>query len=385
MHLSLTQTAGMGSPTTESEARMHLRGTRLVLARLAWVAMASLSLLLVACGSVSGTGPSARATALPVASSAVSTVPPRPVVIDTDMAADDWMALLYLLRRPDVAVKAITVTGDGEAHCESGIRHARGLVALANRGVIPVACGRTTPLQGDHAFPAKWRADVDTLLGLTLPPTTTTAAQQTAVDLLTSVIQASPQQVVLLTLGPLTNVAEAVQRSPALVKNLAMIYIMGGAVEVSGNIADSGAGIANHVAEWNLYVDPHAAQVVLASGAPTTLVPLDATNHVQVTDSFYQRLKADHLSPVAGFVFDVLTQRYALIQSGGYYFWDPLAAAILTDDSLATFQTRALSIIETQGPESGRTQPSAGGARVRVAVSASGARFEQIFLSTLND
>jgi inosine-uridine nucleoside N-ribohydrolase len=355
--------------------------TWLVLARLAWVAMASLSLVLGACGSVPGTGTSARATALPVASSAV---PPHPVVIDTDMAADDWMALLYLLRRSEVAVKAITVTGAGEAHCEPGTRHAEGLVALANRGVIPVACGRTTPLQGNHAFPAQWRADVDSLLGLTLPPTTTRPTQQTAVDLLTSVIQASPQQVVLLTLGPLTNVAEALQRTPALVKHLAMIYIMGGAVEVPGNIADSGAGIDNQVAEWNMYVDPHAAQVVLASGAPITLVPLDATNHVPMTDSFYQRLKADHVSPVASFVFDVLTKRYALIQSGGYYFWDPLAAAILTDDSLATFQTRALSIIETQGPESGRTQPSAGGARVRVAVSASGARFEQIFLSTLH-
>jgi inosine-uridine nucleoside N-ribohydrolase len=134
-----------------------------------------------------------------------------------------------------------------------------------------------------------------------------------------------------------------------------------------------------------MYVDPHAAQLVLSSGAPTTLVPLDATNHVPLTDSFYRRLKADHVSPVAGFVFDVLTKRYALIQSGGYYFWDPLAAAVLTDESLATFETRALSIIETEGPESGSTQPSAGGARVRMAVSASGERFEQVFLSTLND
>jgi inosine-uridine nucleoside N-ribohydrolase len=343
------------------------------------------SLLLVACGPVSGTAPTARPTAQPVASSAASTGPPRPVVIDTDMAADDWMALLYLLRRPDVAVKAITVTGAGEAHCEPGTRHARGLVALANRGTIPVACGRTTPLQGAHAFPATWRADVDSLLGLTLPNTSSTPAQQTAVDLLTSVIQASPQKVVLLTLGPLTNVAEALQRTPSLVTKLAMIYIMGGAVEVPGNIAESGVGIANHVAEWNLYVDPHAAAVVLASGAPITLVPLDATNHVPLTGSFYQRLKAAHGSPVAGFVFDVLTQRYALIQSGGYYFWDPLAAAILTDESLTTIQPRVLSIIETEGPDSGRTQPSASGAMVRVAVSATAARFEQLFLSTLND
>jgi inosine-uridine nucleoside N-ribohydrolase len=343
------------------------------------------SLLLAACGPVSGTGKSARATALPVPSSAASTVPPQPVVIDTDMAADDWMALLYLLRRPDVAVEAITVTGAGEAHCEPGTRHALGLVALANRGVIPVACGRTTPLEGNHAFPAPWRTDVDGLLGLTLPPTTTTAARQNAVGLLTSVIQSSPQPVVLLTLGPLTNVAEAVQRTPALVKKLAMIFIMGGAVEVPGNIDESGTGITNHVAEWNLYVDPHAAQVVLASGAPITLVPLDATNHVPVTDTFYQRLKADHVSPVADFVFEVLTQRYIWIQSGSYYFWDPLAAAILTDERLATWQTRALGIIETEGPESGRALPSAGGALVRVAVSASGSRFEPLFLSTLND
>jgi inosine-uridine nucleoside N-ribohydrolase len=343
------------------------------------------SLLLVACGAARGTGPTASPTALPVASSTVSTVPPRPVVVDTDMAADDWMALLYLLRRPDVDVKAITVTGAGETHCDPGIRHALGLVALAHRGSIPVACGRSTPLQGDHAFPASWRADVDNLLGLTLPNSTTTAVSQTAVDLLTSAIQSSPQKVALLTLGPLTNVAEAVQRTPSLVKKLAMIYIMGGAVNVPGNIAQSGTGIANQVAEWNLYVDPYAAQVVLASGAPITLVPLDATNHVPLTDAFYRRLQGDHVSPVAGFVFDVLTQRYPLIQAGGYYFWDPLAAAILVDESLATLQTEALRIVVTEGPESGRTEPSAGGAATRVAVSADGARFEQVFLSTLND
>lgn len=353
--------------------------------RLAYGLWIVVSLLPVACGPGSSAGPSARATALPLASSTSSTVPPRPVVIDTDMAADDWMALLYLLRRPDVAVQAITVTGAGEAHCEPGTRNARGLVALANRGDIPVACGRTTPLQGGHAFPAQWRADVDTLLGLTLPTSATRPTQQTAVDLLASVIQASPQPVVLLTLGPLTNIAEAVQRTPALMKNLAMIYIMGGAVAVPGNIAESGARIANHVAEWNLYVDPHAAQVVLASGAPITLVPLDATNHVPVTGSFYGRLKADRASPVAGFAFDVLTKRYAFIQSGGYYFWDPLAAAILTDESLATLQTRALSVIEAEGAESGRTLPSAVGAPVRVAVSADGARFEPVFLSTLKN
>src|SRR5215467_9858351 len=149
----------------------------------------ALSLLVAACAAVSDTLPSVRQTALPVGT---ATTTPRSFVVDTDMAADDWMALLYLLRRPDVAVKAITVTGTGEAHCGPGMRHALGLVALANRGDIPVACGRDTPLQGAHAFPSAWRADVDNLYGLALPNATTSIAQQNAVDLLTSVIQSSP-------------------------------------------------------------------------------------------------------------------------------------------------------------------------------------------------
>ena len=299
------------------------------------------------------------------------------------MAADDWMAVLYLLRRPDVDVRAITVTGAGETHCEPGIRHALGLLALANRGGIPVACGRATPLQGGHAFPAQWRSDVDNLFGLTLPTSARPRTQQTAVDLLTSVIQTSTRPVVLLTLGPLTNIAEAVQRTPALAKRLAMIYIMGGAVDVAGNIAESGAKIANRMAEWNMYVDPLAAQTVLASGAAITLVPLDATNHVPVTDAFYRRIKAERGSPVAGFVFDVLTREYAAIRSGSYDFWDPLAAVLLTDERVAALQTRSLSVVQTEGPESGRTLPSAEGATVRVAVSADSARFEPLFLNTL--
>ena len=81
----------------------------------------------------------------------LSGLTPRPVIIDTDMAGDDWLAILYLLNRPDVSVQAITVTGTGEAHCGPGIKHALSLTALAGQPDIPVSCGRETPLQGDHA------------------------------------------------------------------------------------------------------------------------------------------------------------------------------------------------------------------------------------------
>jgi pyrimidine-specific ribonucleoside hydrolase len=336
----------------------------------------SLLLLLTACA----TQPTPHLTPTPF------TGPVRPVIIDTDMAADDWMAILYLLNRPDVSVAAITVTGTGEAHCEPGIKNAMSLAALAGQPDISVSCGRTTPLQGEHAFPAEWRTRVDALAGLTLPPNPAPVAPQSAVDLLTAKINSMPDKVTILALGPLTNLAEALQSTPEIKENIDMLYIMGGAVDVPGNVGVSHAGIDNSVADWNIYVDPRAAAIVLQSGAPITLVPLDASNHVPVTTDFIERLKDDRNTPEARFVYDVLSQtQYSdFVQSGGYYFWDPLAAAILTDNSLAVFETRNLTIIEEESNQSGRTQASQSGAPIRVAVDVEAERFEQLFLDTLN-
>jgi pyrimidine-specific ribonucleoside hydrolase len=306
------------------------------------------------------------------------------VVVDTDMAADDWMAILYLLQRPDVTVEAITVTGAGEAHCIPGVRHALGLVALSGGDQIPVACGRERPLQGSHTFPHSWREAVDRLFGLTLPAVQEAEPKLPAVELLSSVIRSSPEKITLLTLGPLTNIAEALGGHPALAERIDRIYIMGGAVNVPGNVGASGAGIDNDAAEWNFYIDPHAANIVLRSGVPITLIPLDATNHVPLTDAFYARLEREEGSAEAAFVYEVLTQMKALIDSGGYYFWDPLAAAILTDESLGTFRDEEICVIEGKGPESGSTRAREGCPQVRVAVSADAGRFEQVFLEVLN-
>jgi pyrimidine-specific ribonucleoside hydrolase len=307
---------------------------------------------------------------------------PRPVVIDTDMGADDRMAILYLLNRLDVEIKAITVTGTGLAHAGPGATNALGLAALAGHADIPVAAGRQTPLLGDHAFPSDWRADADMLSGLSLPSNPNLIASQTAIELLTSTIESSPAKITILALGPLTDVAEMLQAKPSLKENIEAIYIMGGAVEVEGNVASSNVGIANRYAEWNIYCDPYAASIVFESGLPITLIPLDATNLVPATMNFYNRIKNDHASPEATFVFDSLT-KYRDLLNDGYYFWDPLAAVILSDDSLATFETKMLTVTE-EGNDSGRTQVSENGASIRVAVNADSNRFEQLFLDTLN-
>ncbi len=308
----------------------------------------------------------------------------KPIVIDTDMAADDWMAILYLLQRPDVSVQAITVTGTGEAHCGPGTQNALGLLSLAGNADAPVSCGRETPLESNHTFPTSWRENVDNLMGLSLPENPDPPSSQAAVQLLTSVIQAAPEKVVLVTLGPLTNVAEALQNEPTLVENLEMIYVMGGAVDVPGNLQVPGVEIENRVAEWNIYVDPHAAAVVFESGAPITLVALDATRDAPITMAFYERLEADRAVPEADFVYQVLARMEGFIKSGGYFFWDPLAAVVATDESIVTIEDRTLEVIEEEGPQSGRTLAAEGGNSIRVCTGADGARFDTLFLETLN-
>ena len=307
----------------------------------------------------------------------------RPVVVDTDMAPDDWLAILYLLGRPDVDFQAITVTGAGEAHCSAGTRNALDLVALAGQPDIPVACGREAPLEGNHAFPTEWRKRVDDLLGLALPENSREVSGESAVALLTRIIQGSPQKVDLIVLGPLTNVGEALEAEPELVMNLEMITVMGGAVEVAGNVGPS-SNIENEVAEWNIYVDPRAAAQVFGSGAPITLVPLDVTSYVPVTMNFYRRLEGDRTTSVAEFVYRVLEAQGEYVRAGRYYFWDPLAAAIATEEGLGTFQEMSLVVVEEEGTESGRTLESEKGFVIRVAKTTDREQFEALFLNAVN-
>jgi pyrimidine-specific ribonucleoside hydrolase len=340
-------------------------------------------------GLVAGCGvPAAMSTPTPIPPTPASTPVPKidartPIVIDTDMDIDDVMAILYMLQRPEVEVKAITVAGDGLAHCEAGTRHALGLIAIAGAKDIPVACGRDKPLQGDHAFPRDWRDDADNLMGIAWPEGGAVSSQF-AVDLIKSTIKSSPQKVALLTLGPLTNVAEALQSDPSLIDNVQMITIMGGAVNVAGNITGVPLAAPNRTAEFNIFVDPYAANIVFKSGAPITLVPLDATNHAPIAKYFYRALKDQHATPVGAAVIDLLKANASIFQSGAYYWWDPVAAVISTDDSIGKFEIKHLEVIEAEGEDSGRVVAVDSGPDIRVAMSVDAPHFEDVFLRTLN-
>lgn len=254
---------------------------------------------------------------------------------------------------------------------------------LAGRPQIPVTCGSESPLGADHAFPMEWRDAVDNLFGLSLPANPHSPSAESAPELISRLLQESDKKTHIVALGPLTNIAEAFEADPSLNDNLKMLTIMGGAVNTPGNVGPV-LNIDNQYAEWNIYADPHAAKVVFEVVTPITLVPLDATQYAPATMDFYKRMKDDRDTPAAEFVYRILTQIENNIRQGWYYFWDPLAAAIATDESLAKFETFQLIVIEEEGPDSGRTIESKDGHMIRVATWADASRFEELFLDTLN-
>lgn len=315
-------------------------------------------------------------------SDAGSDVSPTPVVVDTDMGQDDMMALLYLLQRPDVSVEAITVSGTGLAHCGPGVEIALSLLDVAGAPEdVPVSCGPEDPLPGDYpypgAFPTSWRIATDDAYGLDLPASAREPSRTPAPELLRATIRDAGAPVQLLTLGPLTNVAIALRDDPDLVEDLAGVTVMGGAIDVPGNV------IRNAVAEFNVWVDPVAAREVLGAEAPVTLVPLDATNDAPVTLFFAEALADHHVTPEAATVHDLFEAQPFLL-SGQYFFWDPLSAAIVVEPDLATYEERAVTVLEGEKETQGQIVADPDGPTVRVAVAPDALAFEREFLNTLN-
>ncbi len=318
--------------------------------------------------------PSVAPTATPMAGSR-----PR-MIIDTDVAPDDLIALASILRDPSVEILAITVTGTGEAHCEPGMRVVRAIVTALLDGPIPVACGPEQPLGDAQPFPAEWRAGVDAGSGLTLPSPAfepdPRSAQQVIVDFAGVEFDAG-RRLRLLTLGTMTNLAGALELDAELPGKVG-VYSMLGAVAVPGNVEVG----PEPVAEWNAHADPTAASRVLEAGFDLTLVPLDATNDVPLTQELLDNLAADHAAGPADLVFELLTRNPFMVE-GGFYLWDPLAAGVIRNPDFVTTSGATIRVVEGAGPDGGRLREDAAGAEVVFADSADRARFEAFLLDRL--
>jgi pyrimidine-specific ribonucleoside hydrolase len=342
------------------------------------VACARLLLATLGLIGVSACAPGAPASPSPTDDAAGGA---RPLLIDTDVAPDDLVAIGFLLASPNAEIEAITVSGTGEAHCGAGVDVVLRLLERLDAPKIDVTCGRETPIAGDRAFPDAWRASVDDGSGLTLPSTSRQPFTGSAAQLITETAD-RVDGLRILTLGPLTNLAEALGSQPQLVQQLESVYAMGGALFVPGNVRFGGPP-DNEVAEWNIYVDPTAAQVVIDSGLRVRLISLDGTNQVPVTEVFARRVQEDATGPGA-LVLAELFAAHPFMTDGTYFLWDPLAAALAAGHSLGSFSAARVDVEETEGPEVGFTRPVDGTPNVEYLSAADRAAAEETLLETLN-
>lgn len=258
------------------------------------------------------------------------------VILDTDIGTDvdDCLALAVVLGSPELQLEGITcVYGDVALRS----RMVAKLLRLRGRDDVPLRLGAARPLLSLRDV--YWAGHEGEGL-LTPADPEPIVPNEHAVDFIIRTVLANPGEMHLLAIGPLTNVALALLKAPRIAHELAHLTVMGGVLRGS-------AGLDQPLAEHNFVCDPEAAHIVLSSGAPTTLVPLDVTTRVFIRRDGVQRLRG------MGTPFhDAVAQQVELYprfaKRGDTFLHDPLAAAIMIEPELVS--TEALQVdIETEG------------------------------------
>jgi purine nucleosidase/pyrimidine-specific ribonucleoside hydrolase len=271
----------------------------------------------------------------------------NPVLIDTDPGIDDAVALMLALRRPEIDVRAVTACS-GNLRADYSAANALRVLDHVGRSDIPVAVGALAPLK--RPYPKDPFSHGDDGLGNTgLPPSSRTPDTRFAADLIVETAGQYPGDLTIIALGPLTNVALAITRSPALTRQVRALVLTGGAFGLTPYSALRATG-DNPVSEWNIYVDPEAARLVFHSGFQITAVGLDFSCHprINLSDEVQASLRRSD-TPEARFLTGVLE----FVKSRGFESYsaiiDALTVAIAVNPSLAN--TVQLKVdIETESP-----------------------------------
>jgi len=277
---------------------------------------------------------------------------PRPILYDTDPGIDDTLALLLALASPELELLGLT-TVFGNASVTQTTANALHVLTVAGRDEVPVVPGADAPLARPFAGPATHVHGADGLGNIerSTPARAATAWHGGAADFIADTALARPGEVTVVAVGPLTNLALAVQREPRLAGAVWQVVVMGGAVFCAGN--------ATPVAEANIYKDPEAARVVLGAGWPVVLVGLDVTMQTCLGQAGLAAITHSH-TPVANLIaqiapvyFDSYLTRYGM---DSIPLHDPSAMAYALDPTL--FETRRLPLyVETEGRCAGQTVP----------------------------
>jgi inosine-uridine nucleoside N-ribohydrolase len=309
-------------------------------------------------------------------------VTPTRIILDVDTGTDDAVALMVAALSPDIELVGATAV-NGNTGVDDTTENTLRVLDLVGRPDIPVLRGMATPMlrpQGDRGMAAVIHRTL-----LDLPPARTQARPEHAVDWLCDTYMASEGDITLVAVGPLTNVAMALLKEPRMTERIPEIVIMGGAHE-SGNRTAS--------AEYNFWVDPEAARVVVECGRPIRMVPLDATHRAPVSLDDCARLRA--LGTAAGNASAAIVEQ----RIHGYNATQPMAGASAAPvhDALAVcaviepavLSTRLIRVdVETTSTlAAGRTicdvRPAPEGIpNVEFAFDADGSRFVEMLVEIL--
>ncbi|WDF90969.1 pyrimidine-specific ribonucleoside hydrolase RihA [Aeromonas hydrophila] len=217
-----------------------------------------------------------------------------PVILDCDPGHDDAIALILALASPELKVLAVT-TSAGNQTPDKTLNNALRILTLLGRDDIPVAAGAPKPLARELIIADNVHGESG-LDGPKLPDPGFAPVAMTALELMAKCLRESPEPVTLVPTGPLTNIALLLAAHPELKSKIARIVLMGGA---------AGPGNWTPAAEFNIYVDPEAADMVFKSGLPITMCGLDVTHEAQVMDEDIARVRAI-TNPVAQCVAGLL-------------------------------------------------------------------------------
>lgn len=266
------------------------------------------------------------------------------IIIDTDMGVDDILAINLLFNKPSINIKAFS-TVKGVANLSTGTKNLARILTFSGKVKLPIYQGYCLPKQKIN-FPIidRQRANNLTLLkNISLPSKSINKIY------INQLIKNLPIPSTLLCLGPLTNLAALINKKPKITNNLKKIIIMGGAVFSPGNIPPSKRS------EYNIALDPQAAQTVFSSGLPITLVAIDATRQVSAKNKlFIKQILTKKPQTNSGKIIQaiILNNKNDFIN-----FYDPLASAILLDNRIVLKTVNVNITVKADGQTIGKINP----------------------------
>jgi inosine-uridine nucleoside N-ribohydrolase len=288
---------------------------------------------------------------------------PRLAVIDTDPGIDDAIGILLALASPSFTVAGITTVA-GNIGIETTTRNAGRLLAFASREDIPVFQGAAAPLSRVGPEPLNLHGE-DGIGGVALPDPICVPESRHAVEWLANFLIEQPAGAVdVLALGPLTNLARLVLERPDSAKRIGRIIAMGGAIHEHGNVGPRSA--------FNLWADPEAASVVIASGLPLVLIPLDVTRRVRAMREFVETLAADG-KPMAAMVGSLIESYFeAAANRESRPLHDPCVMLYALAPELFRVEELRLSVDTGDGEMAGALTITPEGSLVQVALGVDG-------------